>query len=302
MVVYIDVLFIVNLIINYFILLAVSKLLSRYDKHIRLLLGAVLGSVYSCMMFFPHLEFLFSAGLKLLLSITIVLASFKINSFRALLKLIAYFYVISMLFGGIVFAVQLFFAPPAMVVKNCVTYIDISPVVLILTSAAAYVIITLFSRMLHKKTQEQNYYKVKIIINGNKAVVTALYDTGNDLRDAVSGSPVMIVEYRCVEKLIPDEIKEIFKTGNIAHTDVIELTEFKNRFRVIPFSSVGSAGGLLPTFKPDKIIVEPQNSEITDILIAVTIKKLSADGNFSALLGPLVIQPKILTATTSKQE
>lgn len=302
MVIYIDVLFIVNLVINYFILLAVSQLLGRNDKRIRLLLGAVLGSVYSCLMFFPHLEFLFSAGLKLLLSITIVLVAYKVRSIRVFLKLIAYFYVISMLFGGIVFAVAQFFAPPAMVVKNGVTYLDISPVLLILTSAAAYVIITFFSRMLHKKTQSQNLYKVKIELNNNQAVMTALFDTGNDLRDAVSGSPVMVVEYRRVEKLIPDEVKAVFKTGNIADADVIEITDFKNRFRLIPFSSVGSAGGLLPAFKPDKITIDSQNNEITDILVAVTTKILSSEGNFSALLGPLVIQPEILTAASSKHK
>lgn len=302
MVIYIDVLFIVNLVINYFILLAVSHLLARNDKKIRLLLGAVLGSVYSCMMFFPQLDFLFSAILKLVLSITIVLLAFKVRNIRVFLKLIAYFYVISMLFGGIVFAVQQFFAPPAMVVKNGVAYLDISPILLILTSAGAYVVITLFSKMLHKKTQTQNLIKVKITCNNNDVVLAALYDTGNDLRDAVSGSPVMIAEFRRVEKLLPPEAKEIFKTGNIVNEEVLELTNFKNRFRLVPYSSVGSVGGLLPAFKPDKITIDSQNNEITDILVAVTTKKLSTEGNFSALIGPLVIPAEILTAASSKHK
>lgn len=302
MVVYIDVLFIINLIINYFILLAVSCLLKREDSRVRLLLGAALGAFYSCLLFFPQLQFLFTAALKLVLSATIVAVSYKIRSLRTFLKLIIYFYIVSFLFGGIIFAVQQFFAPPLLYVKNGIAYFDISPIYLIIASAVCYIIVALFSRMLHKNAIKQKIYKAELLLDDKSVRFDALMDTGNDLKDSVSGTPVMVAEYKTAEKLIPQEIQSVFKNGELNNVDVVEYTDFKNRFRVVPFSSVGSIGGLLPAFKPDKLIIFSGNCETTDVIVAVTQKKLSKDGTFTALLNPLMMRQKIITTDESNKK
>lgn len=297
MIVYIDVLFVINLIINYFILLAVSQLLKRQDKRIRIFAGAALGAVYGSLMFFPQLSFLYTAILKLALSVTIVAVSFKCHSVKNLLTLLFYFYIISMLFGGIIYAVELFFAPSILYVKNGIAYIDISPLYLILLSAACYIVIKLLSRVLHRNVNTEDKYIIKIVVEGKSVLLTSLLDNGNDLRDAISGSPVVIAEYRRVEPLIPIELRNIFKTGKIADTELLDAVGFSRRFRIVPYGSVGNTGGILPAFRPDKLIVESAGIVTSDVLIALTNKRLSDDGRFTVLLNPGIFEARVEKST-----
>jgi stage II sporulation protein GA (sporulation sigma-E factor processing peptidase) len=286
MVVYIDVLFVLNLIVNYFILLAVSRLLNRRDKRPRLFAGASLGALYASLMFFPQLGFLYTAVIKLVLSVTIVAASFKIHSVRNLLKLLAFFYIISMLFGGIIFAVEYFLAPPKLIVQNGIAYMDISPLFLILSGAGCYILLTLFSRMLHRDVHTGDIYTITVEVESASVSLTALLDNGNDLCDAISGSPVIIAEYSRVEPLIPSELRTVFRTGRFAGAALPGAAGFGRRFRVVPYSSVGNAKGLLPAFRPDRLTVDKAGIVSDNVLIAVANRRLSDDGVFSALLNP----------------
>lgn len=292
MVVYIDVLFIINLIINYFILLAVSQILKRNDKRLRLFVGAALGAVYGSLMFFPELNFLYTALLKLVFSVTIVAVAFKCHSIRNFLKLIAYFYIISMLFGGIIYAIQFYFAPPILLVKNGVAYLDISPLYLILSGAGCYIAVKLFSRLFHRNAQTKDIYNVRIEIGQSSVALAALLDSGNDLSDAISGYPVVVAEYKRIEPLIPPALRKIYKTGKITNPPELGQEGFGRRFRIVPYGSVGNAGGILPAFRPDKLVVDGAGIETSQVIVAVTNKRLSDDGLFSALLNPRLFEMK----------
>ncbi|HEX3026587.1 MAG TPA: sigma-E processing peptidase SpoIIGA, partial [Clostridia bacterium] len=98
--------------------------------------------------------------------------------------------------------------------------------------------------------------------------------------------PVIVAEYGTVEKLVPPMLRPAFKKGKIDHPDIFDDAGWKGRFRMIPFGSVGNSGGLLPAFRPDRIIVRGTGREtkISEILIAVSNGKLSSDGRYSVLL------------------
>lgn len=293
-VVYIDVLFAVNLIINYFILLAESKLLHRSDRRTRLFSGACLGAVYSLFIFFPQLDFLYTALLKIIFSVSIVFISFKYSTLKNLLKLVAVFYIISALFGGIIFALWYFVAPTGLTVRNGVAYFDISPVVLILASGVCYVAITLFSSFLHRNARVADVLKTQIFIGERSAEAKALLDTGNDLCDGISGLPVMVAEYGAVEKLIPLQLKSFFRgdgLGPAAHEAEAAGSAWAGRLRVVPYDSLGRSGGLLPAFRPDRILVQTDGEKVeTDrVVIAVSPKKLSRDGSFNSIFNPHIL-------------
>jgi stage II sporulation protein GA (sporulation sigma-E factor processing peptidase) len=286
--VYIDILFFINLVINYFILLAVTNILHRKDKRLRLFLGACLGAVYSLFIFFPELSFLYSSVLKFIFSVAIVVVAYKFSSIIHLVKLVLAFYIVSIIFGGIIFAMWLFLSPPGMLMKNGVVYVDISPVVLILASAACYIIITLFARFLHKNNGLEAIYEVEVFLGNVSVKITALLDTGNSLTDSISGLPVIITEFDKIEKLIPKALRQSFKKGIIDNPDIFVIENWQNRFRLIPYGSVGNTGGLLPAFKPDKIVAKSGENKIetSNVLVAVTNKRLTADGRYNMLLNP----------------
>jgi stage II sporulation protein GA (sporulation sigma-E factor processing peptidase) len=285
-VVYIDVLFILNLIINYFILLAVSQILHRNDKRLRLLFGAGLGALYASLMFFPQIAFLYTAGLKLVFSMTIVAVSFKRLNIRSFFKLLICFYITSMLFGGIIFAVRYFAAPPGLDVRNGVVYVNMSPLLLILSGAGCYIVIKLLSRYLHRDVHTTDIYTVEIAVDGISAKMPALLDNGNDLCDAISGYPVIIAEYRHVEILIPQQLRTIFRSGKVPDTANFDVEGWRKRIRFIPYGSVGNTGGILMAFRPDKLTVAGADIATSNVLVAVTNNRLSSDELFNALLNP----------------
>lgn len=290
-VVYIDVLFILNVIINYFILLAVSKILHRNDKRVRLFTGAFVGAVYACLMFFPQLAFLYTAILKLVFSATIVAISYKTTSIRNFFKLFITFYITNMLFGGIIIAVYYLLSPPGLDVRNGVMYVNISPLLLILSSAGCYILIKLFSKYFHRNVHTDDIYITEIEVDGAAAKFSALLDNGNDLCDAISGYPVIIAEYRKVEKIIPQPLRKAFCNGSV-DTENFDLMGWNKRVRMIPFGSVGKSGGVLPAFRPDSITIETASIKTSEVLVAVTTKCLSDDASFYGLLNPHLLKSK----------
>jgi stage II sporulation protein GA (sporulation sigma-E factor processing peptidase) len=287
-VVYVDVLFAINLILNYLILLAVSNILHRKDSKVRLLAGAAAGALYSLLIFFPELGFLFTAISKILFSMLIVFISYKIGHIRQFIRLLLFFYAVSLLFGGIIFAVYLFLTPPGMYIHNGVLYYDISPLVLILSAGGCYIAMMLFARLLHRKDTPHAVYPVEIWVNDRNVRIQALYDTGNALCDQVTGSPVMIAEYGKVEKLLPVLLRSAYREGRVDGIYRSEGSDWAGRVRVVPIRSVAAAASLLPAFRPDRIMIQTKERKIeTDrVLIAVCGKPLSDDGSFSALLNP----------------
>lgn len=284
-VVYVDVLFAVNLVINYFVLLGVCKIMHHPGKRIRLLLGSALGALYAVLMFFPELSFLYSAVLKLILSITIVFASFKFSGIQAYFKLFLCFYIVSVAFGGMMFALWYFVAPPGLNLRNGVVYLNISPIVLILASVFCYIIISVFSRIFHRSAATKSCYRIVIRISGEETEAEGLLDTGNELVDTLSGLPVVIIEYRQVEKIIPNRLRDTFKSGVTEDYTGIEGV-WKSRFHMVPYGSVAGNGGLLPAFRPDELIVSGNGIHTDRVLVAVTNKRLSNDGRYTALLNP----------------
>ena len=289
-VVYIDVLFCINLVVNYFILLATTAIMRRKDARWRLFIGALLGALYSVFIFFPTLGILYSSLAKFLFSLSIIVVSYKFKSLLEYIKLLVCFYFITLAFGGIMFALFLFFSPPGMVWQNGVFYFDISPLVLIIAAVVCYSVICITLRLLKRDSPNDSIYKLTIITDNGNVDLLALLDTGNALEDIISNSPVIIVEYYEIEKIIPKNIRSIFRTDirNTVNTDMISNCEWADRFRVIPYKAVGGENGLLPAFKPNNIRIEgKQVSEKT--IVAVCKDKLSRDGQYCALLNPKAI-------------
>ena len=291
-VVYIDILFVINLMINYMILLAVSHVLHRKDNRFRLFLGACIGAGYALMIFFPESNFLYTGALKLLVSVVIVAAAYRFRSPLALLKLVVCFYVISIVFGGMIFALWMFLSPPGLLVRNGIVYYDISPVMLVMASGGCYAAITLLARFIHRNSTASSICRAEITLGGVQIKTEALLDTGNNLCDMITGMPVVIAEYSAVEKLIPRALRNSFKSGVVGDGKIFENEGWSEKLRLIPYGSVGKSGGLLPAFRPDKLVVTGKSgkTETDFVLIAVTGRRLSGDGAYSALLNPSVFK------------
>ena len=117
--IYIDILVCLNVIVNYFLLLASGKFLSRPYKRWRILLGAFLGGLYSLYILLPQLAQWFTILVELAMAATITLTAF---GRKGILKTCSCFFAMSFLFAGSMFLLWKTAAPKNLIINNGVVY------------------------------------------------------------------------------------------------------------------------------------------------------------------------------------
>ncbi len=270
--IYLDVLLAVNGFINYLLLLSTMKILHFKSGRLRLLFGAIWGSIFSLKIFLPEFNFLIELLLRFFFAATIVLISFKFSSTKAFLKGFAAFFSVNFALSGVIICLIYLFNPPDLLYNNGVIYYNLSFILLIALSTAAFFIITMLEKFLSRKTQGQKIYDVVICKDNKKATGRGLLDTGNSLKDPFSGDGVIVADVKSVKEFLPNGFLD-YLNG-----------EAVSGLRLIPVSTVCSTG-LLPAFKPDLVEINGITKKITikNVYIAVS-KERFCHGEFEFLL------------------
>ncbi len=275
-VIYIDSLFLLNLTIDYLILLAAGRIASLPLIRWRILLAALVGGLYAVACVFWAGSLLRLATVKLLLGAVMVLIAYGFHGKP--LRNFATFLILSAAFGGAVWACS-FLGGSAP--GNGILF-PLSMKTLLLSFAACYAAVTLVFRHAGRKA-ERKLFSVELLHNGTTVRFSALQDTGNELRDPLSGYRVMVVDATVLAPLFPKELQSVLQTAS-----PMELIEQLsgcggcNTVRLIPYSAVGVSQNLLAAFRPDRICIDG----IADrtVLIAISPSRLCADDAFSAVL------------------
>lgn len=218
--VYVDVLIFLNLVIDFFLLLGVRAFLSVRAAYKRLILGAAVGAAFSITALLPKINFFLCLILGLAEAAVIVFAAFGRCSVANFLKRVCAFYGGSFIFAGIMTGIYLLFEPKGIVISNNVVYFNISPLLLIILTIICYIILYIFNRLFKKQAALTEIYSVKVEIFNQLYAFNARVDTGCDLKEPFSGSPVIVAE------------KSLFENLSLSQENT----------RVIPFSSLGGEG------------------------------------------------------------
>lgn len=292
--VYIDVLFAVNLLINYLLLSACGILAGLWQRKMRILLGALIGACYAILMFFPDFSVLFTTVSKLLVSMVIVACAFPFYSVRSYIKALLIFYMVSFGFGGCVLGIFYFSdigSRLGAIYSNGVLYFNLPWTILLVSGILFYCLLHLCTLVSSKLNSGSSLKKaLRLSLGGKTAELTALLDTGNGLVDPVTLSPVIVAEYRFVKPLFSDEIKnELDRLGRDNLTWVMaDVAQKGLKTRLIPFSSVGRENGMLLGFVPDKAeICDDCGVKVLDrCVVGIYDRPLSKDKSYSALFNP----------------
>ena len=269
-VVYLDLLLFLNLFVNFFLLLAVKAIHRLTVSFWRLLLGAFAGALFSLTLFLPELFFLTELLLNAAEAVVITGLAFSFRPLKRLLRLSGSFFGISFCFAGAMMAIWMLFKPPGMVIQNSVVYYNISPLLLVGSTLISYAAVRLFGLLLARRHPKKLMYRVTISLGGYTVSSEGFLDTGNSLRDLFSNTPVLIAEYSLIEPLLDREARRAFLTPASQWPNGLET-----RFRLIPYSAVGTQG-FLASFRPDRVeICQTKNPKVyTQILVAVSPEPL----------------------------
>lgn len=266
--IYVDVLIILNIYVNYFLLRITGGITHSRLRKVRCIAASAYGSLYSLLIFVPLIPYILQLIIKLIAAVSIVCLAFGVYERTRILKNTIVFFAVNFLLAGAVYAVYSWVKPTAVHFNNSYFYVDFSLAVLILTTAVMYIAVKLAVMLLDSDVIKSNY-NVMIKYHGKSVCLNGLADTGNSLVDYFSGSPVIICDKSCSDRI----------------TELTESTNLPEGFRLIPCSTV-SESGLIPIFRPDEVII--MNSDDG------TKKNVDALVGFGRSNGKAVFNPKIL--------
>lgn len=280
-----------NFIINFLILYSTKAIIKNKTPTKNVIIGTVLGTLYSLVFFYPSLLFLTKPMMKFILSLIIVKISFKSKTIKMFYYEFLGFYIVSFIFAGIIMAMSWNFKLPSSLLKKEYLVNMFNMKYIVIGIIIAVFMVKVVFNYTHSKNMKKEYiYSVEIYFKDKFTKVTALVDTGNSLVDPFSRMPVFVVELEKIGELIPIKIKDIIvnlsKDNIISFQDILDDLNKDFPLIPIPFKSIGNEGGIILGFKPDYIIIKYLEEEILkkDIIIGIYNGKLSEDMEYDGLL------------------
>ena len=292
MTIYIDVVLIENLCMNYIILFSTSYILKIKRNHFRLIISALLGGVYSILAYMQIVEIYSNFFIKIILSVAMVYIAYNAKNIKLLMKQIVIFYLTSFVFGGCAFALLYFVKPQEILMKNGM-YIGTYPLKIALLGGIVGFTITVvaFKVVKYRMTKKDMFCEITIYMKEKSVKAKAMIDTGNMLKDPISRMPVIVVEKDILYEIMPykilNNLDKIIGGETASEIYDEENVEYISKFKVIPFTSLGKQNGLLLGIKASKVKIELDSNEeeLENVIIGIYDKKLSKKNNYNALLG-----------------
>ena len=177
MIIYVDLVILLNIFLDFFLLMSVSVILTRNTKVKRIILGSLVGGLSSILLF-VNINSLISIIFKLLLGLLMIIVTFGYKDFRYTFNNLFYLYTLSFSVGGVMYLLM---------EKGYYNYF-----VLIIGF-----VIVLFLYIKKNKTYQNNYsnyYSVEIYLNDKKVLLTGYLDTGNKLYDNYKHRPIIVID------------------------------------------------------------------------------------------------------------
>ena len=249
---------IINFFVDYLLILATDRLSGHAHRFQQAALAALLGAAGTVGGLLPGFHFLTGTIWRLVCIGLMSLIAFGWE--RSTLRRGVLFFFLSMAMGGV-----------ALGLGN-------GSIGTVLIAAALIVILCRFG--FGGKPGQQQYVPVTISHHGKCVQLTALLDTGNTLRDPVTGQPVLVVDAEIGEKLLSlteDQLQHPLET--IASRKIRGL-------RLIPYSAVGQDSGMLIGLRTEQLLI---NGNQENMIVAFAPQRIGRGQVYQALAGGITV-------------
>ena len=290
MIVYIDLIFIINTVLTSALLFAVGKLLEFDYNYWRVIIAGVVGTLYTFLVILiqyytipGNLKILLQIVLNILIACLMIYIAYGKMNFNKFIKSVGYLYLLSFFAVGTGISVFYLYGVNPLRSKSVIFSLFVL-VVIFFCGKFGY---RLFKKYIN--TGEQ-ILEVSISIFDKAISVQGFVDTGNRLKDPISGLPVIILE---VKKMIPfcrEMLKNKIQKWEGDFYVLLRAFEneerWKSRVRVLPFSDLGQEHGMLVGLVPDRVVINYEGGklETKNLVIGLTERKLDSNNEFSALI------------------
>ncbi|MDM5297836.1 sigma-E processing peptidase SpoIIGA [Bacillus pumilus] len=305
MVIYLDVIWLLNFCFDLLLLLLTAFILKRQVKKRRYMLGALIGSSIVLFLFTPIAMFVSHPLGKLLFSVLIVLATFGFQRFRSFFQNLFAFYFVTFLMGGGMIGVHSFLQTNTVIQDGLLIsqhngFGDPISWLFVLTGFPA---MWLFSKKRlgevgAKKRRFDEQVLVELYINGETIRLKGLVDSGNQLYDPMTKTPVMIVQLDQLTSICGESFVEMMKQHHPVEVmqKLDDCFPLLDRLRLVPYRAVGHDHGFLLCLKPDTVVIYSKTHMIqpSKCFVGMSLSGLSADQEFQSIIHPDLLDGKII--------
>lgn len=267
MVVYIDIYFLENFIVNLFLLLITFRIL-RYEYRKKVIYGAaILGAAYSILLFIKDLTILTSLPVRVIVAFIMIAITCNGLSIKGKIKATMIYFIGSFTLAGVCFGASLMTNEYSIFENFTITNTSIKTI--LISAILFYIVITRIGEYIRDKNIMNNFiYDIEIPMESTKLMVKAYLDTGNCLKEPITNLPCIILENDIFNMLKKNE-DECFH---------------------IAYNTIGDSGTMIG-IKSDKVRINNNGREwkTIDVILCGCKNKLSEDNEFNALLSRGVI-------------
>lgn len=250
--IYIDAVFFLNFMVDFLLLLGTNRLCGHTPAPGRAALAAVVGGIYGCACLLPGFSFL---GNFLWRMVSL-----------AILSLVAFGYHKSALRRGIVFAFL------CMALGGLALGMNGTGIWSLVASAGGLFLICRFG--FRGRISGKELVPVELSYHETKVKLTALRDTGNALRDPITGVSVLVIGAEAAHKLTGLTIQQMKKP--------IESIGVIPGLRLVPYRTVGNDSGMLLALRIPKVKIGTWQGSS---LVAFAPEGLQPGEEYQALIG-----------------
>ena len=205
--IYLDIIFLENLIMNSIILYATAIILKIKPKTVRVIVSSTIGSIYAIIIYITEIQIYTSVILKTILAIIMIYIAFNPQSIKKMWKQVAIFYLTSFVFGGVTLYLIYYIKPQEVFMKNGVFVGEYILKVIMLGAIVAFAVIKISLKIIKTKINPKDMYcKIKIKLEEKTIETKAMIDTGNMAKEPITNTPVVIVESTLLEDVLPRQI------------------------------------------------------------------------------------------------
>lgn len=255
---YIDIFFLVNFMMDYLLLLLLRKLLSSTATRGNAAFGALLGSLLTCVvMMVPYLSIIVKfVAFHTVINVVMIKVGLKIKGAKKILRAVIMLYIGSVVLGGILTCFR--------------QYVRAGSLFFALAVGSYYVALLVLKVLTYIQKIKQYRCEVVLCNDGHNETFKGLIDTGNSLRDPLSGKPVCIMNRALFEARMGGEKAQV-------------------RY-CIPYCSVGETNGSIPVVEVDEMYVKSdQLYQVRKPVIGLCQEEITASDEYEMILNPDIL-------------
>ena len=223
--IYIDLVLLLNFGFDFLLLLSVSLILRRNVPIYKLLIGAFIGSI-SVLTLFTHINSIELFLLKIIISILMVITSFKFKTIKYTIKNLLYLYISSIVLGGGLYLLNIELTYQNQGIIFYKNKMSINFIILVIL--APIIIYIYIKECKNLKNNYSNYHQVKIKIKNKTINCTGFLDTGNKLKDPYKKRPIILINNNYLSKT--DTSKIMVPAQTIIGTKLIECIKINELY------------------------------------------------------------------------